>query len=290
VAKASIDVEVRARRWLALLRGVYLLDRERYDELPTRIWWRAALLAHGQAYCLVAGSAARAIGLHGPPLVERHVEIAALGGMSRTPRVPRGLAPAVEGPTICVRQFSVDPVDVVLVDGLRVRRAALTAIDAGLDLPRGRALSLLDSALHLGLATPTCLAVATERAKGRPGIQQLRPLVALADGRAESMVESHVRLACIDGEVPPDELQYRVWDDHGRLIAVGDLAWKKHRTRPLLAEADGESIHGQPQAIFRDRRRGNSLVAAACDTVRFTFADALRPHYVASVVRSALAA
>jgi hypothetical protein len=290
MAKAAVDLEVRRHRWVPLLRGVYLVDRDRYEDLEPRVWWRAALLAHGPAYCLVAGSAARAIGLHGPTSEEPYVEIAALSAVSRTTRLGRGLGPAVDGPSVRVRQFAVDPGEVVVVGGLPVRRADLTAIDAGLDLPRPRALSILDSALHLGLATPAGLADAAERAAHRPGIQQLRPLVGLADHRAESMVESHVRLACIDGKVPPDDLQFPVRTDDGRLIAVGDLAWKAGRRRPLIAEADGKSIHDQPEAVYRDRRRGNALVAAACDTVRFTFADALRPDYVANVIRAALAA
>lgn len=290
MSKAAIDVEVRAGRWVALLRGVYLIDLDQYDGLPARVWWRAALLAHGPGYCLVAASGARALGLHGPTREEAQVEIAAFGACSRTRRLARGLRPSIDGPEVMVRQFEVEPSEVVIVDGLPVRRGDLTAIDAGLDLSRGRALSILDSALYLGLATFEELTTAAERAAGRPGIQQLRPLVALADGRAESMVESHVRLACIDGDVPPDELQFAVRDEAGRLLAVGDLAWKKGRPRPLLAEADGKSVHDQPEAVYRDRLRGNALVGAACDTVRFTFADSLRPYYVASVIRAALTA
>jgi hypothetical protein len=150
-------------------------------------------------------------------------------------------------------------------------------------------LSVLDSCLHLGLATPDELAAAIEGAKGRLGIGQLRPLADVADGRAESMVESFVRLACIDGGVPPDDLQYKVWSANGRhLIAVGDLGWDKNRPRPLLATADGESVHRLRKPVYRDRTRGNALTTRACDTFRFTFVDANRPAYVAATVRAAL--
>jgi hypothetical protein len=90
--------------------------------------------------------------------------------------------------------------------------------------------------------------------------------------------------------VAPDELQHEVKVPPGIVVAVGDLAWFKRRRRPLLAEADGESVHSLPTPVFRDRRRGNTLVGQACDTVRFVWTDALRPAYIQYVVRQALTA
>jgi hypothetical protein len=178
----------------------------------------------------------------------------------------------------------------VRVAGPEVRRAEFTVVDAALDLDRMQALAVMDSALHQSLLTTDELAAAVAAARGRPGIQQLRPLAELADGRAESPLESRCRLICIDGDLAPDDLQYEVCDRAGHRIAVGDLAWHRRRKRPLLAEADGEAVHGLPQPVFRDRRRGNLLVPELCDTVRFVWSDTLRPAYVLYVVRSALAA
>lgn len=275
-----------------MLRGIYLIDAELYAEgIPSRTWWRAALLAHGTDFCLVAGTGGRLFGMHGLPLDEPVVEVARIGSWPRARRITDNSSLwCKDGPHVVVRQIAIAPDEVVIVDGFPVRRADLTAVDAALSLNRPRMLSVLDSCLHLELATPDELLAAVGRAKGRPGIQQLRPLAALADGRAESMVESFVRLGCIDGNVPPDELQYEVKTDAGHLIAVGDLGWVKGRERPLLAEADGQSVHSLPEAVYRDRRRGNALIPHACDTLRFTFADACRPMYVAAVVRAALAA
>jgi hypothetical protein len=278
---------------VALYRGVYLIDADMYaDGLPQQTWWKAALLAHGPGFCLVAGSGGRAFRMHGLPLVEANIELAQVGTNPRSRRTGNSPAPAhPDAPGIVVRQFVVAPHEIVMVDGLPVRRADLTAVDAALALNRPRMLSVLDSCLHLELATREDLLVAVELAKGRPGVSQLRPLAELADGRAESMVESFVRLACIDGNVPPDDLQYKVWSaNHRQLIAVGDLGWDKNRPRPLLAEADGESVHSLPKPVYRDRTRGNALTTRACDTLRFTFADANRPTYIAATVRAALGA
>lgn len=293
---ADLGSEVRSGRWRAMLRGVYLVDADMYaDGVAARVWWRAALLAHGPDTCLVAGTAARALGIQGLPLSEPLVEIAHTGGMPRRLRRaaesdPPTIAAIVGGPAVMVRQLVVSPDEFVEFDGLRVRHPRHTIVDAAIELDRARALSVMDSALHQQLVTPAELALAILAAKGRPGIQQLRPLAAYADGRAESPVESRVRLCCIDGRVAPDDLQYAVRDGQGHIVAVGDLGWHRHRSRPLLAEADGEEVHGRVEAVYRDRTRGNALTAQACDTVRFTFADTLRRGYVANVVRQALVA
>jgi hypothetical protein len=293
VTASEVDSELRSGRWHALLRGTYLVDAELYAAgVPERAWWRAALLAHGPDTCLVAGTAARLLGLHGLPATQRTVEIAWVGGMPRQRRrsasPPSGLAATARD--VIVRQLPVRPDEVVTVNGFPIRRGDLTVIDAGLDLDRGGMLSILDSGLHLGICTREQMDAAILAARCRPGVQQLRALALVADGRAESTVESRVRLACIDDGVAPDDLQYVVRDRDGHVVAIGDLGWHRHRRRPLLAEADGESVHSAPRAVYRDRTRGNALAAQACDTVRFTFADALRPRYVTSVVRAALLA
>jgi hypothetical protein len=103
-------------------------------------------------------------------------------------------------------------------------------------------------------------------------------------------LSSRVRLICIDGDLPPDDLQYPVRNSNGWTVAIGDLGWFKKRRRPLLAEADGKEPHGLPKPVYRDRKRGNSLVGELCDTVRFVWEDTWKPSYIHYVVRTALAA
>lgn len=288
----DVVCQIRAGRWTALAHGVYLIDSDMYGCLPQRVWWRAALLAQGPDSCLVAGSGARALGAQGLPPTEHVIEVAHVSGTSRR---RRQLAPPnewhpVSAPTVQVRQLPVRADEIVVVRGLTIRRADLTIVDAAIEASRPVALSLMDSALHQGLVTPAALQAAIDGARGRPGIQRLRRLAERADGRAESPVESRVRLACIDGDVPPDDLQYPVCTADGHVIAIGDLGWYRRRRRPLLAEADGESVHALPEAVYRDRRRTNALAGEACDVVRFTYVDALRPAYIANVIRRALTA
>jgi hypothetical protein len=281
---------VRRRELRRLYRGVYLFDPDLVQDPPARLVYRAALLSEGDEACLYGVAAARTWQVEGLPAVDDVIEVALIGGPSRGRTPPsRGHATDVDLPPVVVRQIPVAPSELRIVDGLRVRDVGLSVVDAALDLDRGSALSVLDSALHRGLVSPDELAILVAAAKGRPGIAPLRQLADLADARAESPLESRIRLICVDGKLAPDVLQHRVYDVSGLLVAVGDLGWVLGRRRPLLAEADGK-VHDLPAAVYRDRRRGNVLVAAECDTVRFIWADTRRPLYVLYVVRSALAA
>jgi hypothetical protein len=289
VTASEVARAVRSGSVAALLRGVYLCDPDMYDELPPDAWWSAALLAHGDAAMLVACTALRALGVQGLPYDEQELEVAVIGGVSRHSVAAQAPGRLREAPLVVVRQLPVTRDDIVRVGDLRVRCASKSIVDGALRLDRPHQLSVLDSALHLGIIDRPALDEAVAAAAHRRGCVQLRSMSALADARAESPLESRVRLACIDGDVAPDELQYDVQTGPGIVVARGDLAWLKRR-RPLLGECDGAGPHSKPKTVIRDRRRGNAVTIEACDTVRFDWSDSCKPSYVCSVVRAALAA
>jgi len=281
---------VRRRELRRLYRGVYLFDPDLAQDPPWRVVYRAALLSEGDNACLFGISGARVWGIEGLPPTDDVVEVGMVGGPSRRRLTSPGGHPFdLDLPPVVMRQVVVAPDELRVVDGLTVRDVGKTVVDAALRLDRPGALSVLDSSLYQRLISPGQLHALVAAAKGRPGIARVRSLADIADGRAESALESRIRLVCVDGGVAPDTLQHEVRDGWGRLVAVGDLGWLERRDRPLLAEADGR-VHELPKALYRDRRRGNTLVAEAYDTVRFTWADSLRPGYVLYVVRSALQA
>jgi hypothetical protein len=147
------DVKTLRRRdeWRALARGVYLVDADMYgDALPDRVWWQTALLTHGDQFCLVAVTAVLALGLVGPAPGGRGIEIARIGGASRSPH-PTASRVLDGGREIVVRQLPVRETEVIDLGGLRVRNAFHSVIDAALVVDRPTALSLLDSALHTEL-------------------------------------------------------------------------------------------------------------------------------------------
>jgi hypothetical protein len=274
-----VRVLVRSGRWKRLTRGVYLVNAQMYAEVPRRAVLRAALLRHGDDAAFWGVTAAEVLG------------IAGVVGWPGKPWVLLPFDHAKQPDPDARLRFRVPcPAETVLVDGFPVTISERMLADLVAIVGRPTGLSLLDSALHLERVDADGISRVCALAKGRRGAPRVRELAALADGRAANPLESRVRLACIDGHVPPDELQWPILDALGNVVAIADMAWTRNRRRPLVGEADGEVPHGQPDPIFRDRRRGNDLVGFAVDTVRFTWADTKTPAYISSTVRRALRA
>jgi len=167
--------------------------------------------------------------------------------------------------------------DVIEHRGLPVTTPGRTLVDLARREPIDTVVPLVDSALHLGLAQPSDLAELG--AAARRGWRAFH----LADGRAESVFESVVRLDLVRGGLPPEELQFDIRDRNGVWIARVDMAWP---SRGLIVELDGFATHGTPQALRADLLRQNALVAAGWTVLRFTWAD--RRH-IPTAVRAALA-
>ena len=138
---------------------------------------------------------------------------------------------------------------------------AWTAVEVARSLRRPRALATLDAALRSGTFERVEMSRAAALQAGRRGIVAVRDLIPLADGLAESPMESEARLAMIDGGLPRPALQYEIVDGNGELRRV-DFAWPDER---LAVEYDGEDWHSGAEAMRRDRRR-----QAALQDVRWT--------------------
>lgn len=171
-----------------------------------------------------------------------------------------------------------DPQDVVILGGIAVTGVPRTLADLVPVLSRLDGLAVLDSALAEHALDPAGTARARELVAGRRGPLAVADLWDLADGRAESPLESRARLRCVDAGLSPDDLQVVVRDAHGRIIGRGDLGFRRRRPRPeqrtrkgwLLVEADGRDVHSTPEALHRDRWRANALMAEGHDLVRCT--------------------
>jgi Transcriptional regulator, AbiEi antitoxin len=275
---SQVQVWCRDKRWLRISRGVYLVDADVHAEPPRRALIRAAMFSAGSRAVAVLATAAELHGLAGlRPDAAVHVSLPGVAARARRVLEP-GLNP---------HQLVLRPGEVTFVDGMAVTTPARTAADLLLRVDRYSAVCMLDSGLNQGLLTPDDLPLIGAMLTGRRGAIKARPWLDEADGRAESPLETRIRLRCVDGEVPPDTLQHPVRDGDGNLIAVGDLAWLKWR---IIAEGDGVDAHENPTAVFRDRTRQNDLVNAGYTPLRFTWPDTMRPSYIPEVVRRAQAA
>ncbi|ROS76559.1 hypothetical protein [Cellulomonas sp. PhB143] len=187
---------------------------------------------------------------------------------------------------VAVRRFD-DGMQVVRVGGARVAAPRWAIAQAVPELPRAHALAVLDSALALGVIDARGLDLAHAVARGRRGVATHHELWEIADGRAQSPLESYGRLACVDAGLPPDTLQLVVRDAAGRFVGRADMGWRIRGGRWLVVEMDGREIHGTPEAVFADRERQNALLATGrVEVLRFTSRDA--PERIAAAVGNLL--
>lgn len=170
-----------------------------------------------------------------------------------------------------VRIHRSDVSEIVLRDGLPLvtPARALRGVAAHVQLPV--LLSAVDSALHLNLLTkddllalpvPRLLAVRTRWLRA----------IELADGRAESPLESRTRLVIIEADLGPVDLQVEVTVD-GITYRI-DIAWCPVQ---LGLEADGKDVHNSAEAILYDRRRQNALFGVGWPLVRSAWEDVTGP-------------
>ena len=144
-----------------------------------------------------------------------------------------------------------DGAPLITVAGRPVTAPAWTAVEVARTLRRPRALATLDAALRSGRFGPSELVRAVGAQQGRRGIVKVRELLPLADGQAESPMESEARLVMIDGGLPSPVLQHEVVDARGRLRRL-DFAWPKYL---VAAEYDSDEWHVGPEALRRDRAK-----------------------------------
>ncbi len=265
----------RTGRWLRLAHGAYLIDPAAAPA-SRRALVRAVVLSLGPGAVAVLGTAAELHGIAGLPRTDEiHVAVPSPAAKRR-----------VDG-NVHVHQRDLLRPDVHTVTGIAVTRPARTIADLLLRTHRYAAVALVDSALHRGLLTVGGLGEVPGLVRRRRGAVAARRHLAEADGRAQSPLETRVRLRCVDGRVAPTDLQHVIRDDDGHIIGVADLAWPRAR---LAVEADGAEPHGTPRAVYEDRRRQNRLANAGWRILRFTWQDTLHPDYIRATVAAAMAA
>ena len=148
------------------------------------------------------------------------------------------------------RRRGLIPSDITVVQGIQVTTALRTALDLGRLLWRFDALGAIDGFLRLGVPHDL-MAAETSRFRGFRGVVQLRALVPLGDGRAESMAESALRLHWLDAGLPRPEVQWWVSVDGVPVyridLALPDLLY--------AGEYDGEEFHTSDEDREADAER-----------------------------------
>lgn len=151
--------------------------------------------------------------------------------------------------------------------GLPATAAPRTVIDLARSIPFMNGVVVADSALHSGAVTDSELASKLLACERWPGTRQAREVIAFADRRSESPLESCARVTFHRHKLPPPELQVEICHE-GKFIARVDFLWPEFRT---VAEADGRLKYSSRRDALAQLERDKKLRAAGYKVVHFTY-------------------
>ncbi len=182
-----------------------------------------------------------------------------------------------------VRRSLLQPDEVACIKELPVTSIDRTIRDVSGRLPLTEAVVVCDMALHSRLTTTASLAREVARSTGARGIATLRAALDHTEPKAESPMETRMRMRIVLAGLPRPEAQVEVRDAWGNVVARLDLFYREQR---VGIEYDG-SHH--ESSLAEDNRRQNRLLDFGITLLRFTAGDIYgTPEIVVSQVRSAL--
>jgi len=275
--KSASQIETLARQGalIQVRRGVYaradlaaqLVARSGGDHL---LQTAAALAVSG----LAVASHQSAAHIHG---------IAVLGKWRRVTltRPPGRSKSAQSGTRLHCAQLPTEHVTVC--HGMCVTTAARTVVDLARTVEFRAGVVTADSALHQGLVTMAELESLLAGCLRWPGSRRAAEVVAFADKRAESVLESIARVVFRDCGLPPPELQ--IWV--GGAVAVGrvDFLWRRFRT---VVEVDGLMKYANPARATLQLERDKRLRDAGYEVVHLNWQEITEnPAYVGTAIKAA---
>jgi hypothetical protein len=136
-----------------------------------------------------------------------------------------------------------------LIRGIPATTPARTAFDLGRRDRRTRALIAVDALANATGLQPSDVLPLMERHRGVRGLVQLREVLDLMDGGAESPQETRTRLVLIDAGLPRPQTQIVVRDDYGVPFARIDMGWEEFL---VGVEYDGPQHWTDPSRRTRD--------------------------------------
>jgi len=154
--------------------------------------------------------------------------------------------------------------DVVEADGCRVTAPLRTAWDLARRLPLIEAVVAVDALAHGRAFAPADLVAKCAAQRGARGCRSVAAVVAWADPRAESPMESRLRVRLVRAGLPKPAVQYEVRDEYGFVLARVDLAYPDAK---LAIEYDGATHFDRNRADL-DRRRDATLASHGWETLR----------------------
>jgi hypothetical protein len=253
-------------RWLRLRRGIYIaadeMARAEQDGRRHQLDCLAVLLAVDRPTAALShGSAAR---LWGVPWRRRGDEVIRLTDPSH----------GRDGRGFHVSRAPLEPGEISVRGPFRLTTPARTLVDCAREEPLEDAVVAMDAALLAGRVTEEQLRDAAARASRWRGGPRARRALSLADGRAESPLETRGRLRIVGAGLPTPQLQVEIRTG-GRLVAVVD-AWFDDAA--VAVEFDGQVKYTDTwrdpgRVLWEEKRREDELRALGIGVVRIVDAD-----------------
>ncbi|MGY1609431.1 MULTISPECIES: hypothetical protein [unclassified Geodermatophilus] len=259
---------VRTRAWHRLRRGVYV---------STARWLATAEDPRARHLLLCAA----ALAVLGPGPVLSHTSAARFHRLV----LPRGVDDDVRltqpdewrcGRGYRIAAAALPPEDVVDAGAVRATTAARTLVDCARDWPLVDAVVAMDAAMQGRQVARDAIEAAVLRQTHWVGIGAAARAVGLADGRAESPLETRGRLALLQAGLPRPELQVELHGPRGLLGRVD--AW--YEEAALAIEFDGRVKYAAPRdgrtpeaVLWDEKRREDRIREHDVRVVRVTQED-----------------
>jgi very-short-patch-repair endonuclease len=145
------------------------------------------------------------------------------------------------------------------------------------------AVVVVDTALHARRVKLEAIERYVDANSGKRGVAMLRRALPHAEPKAESHMESRLRMRLVLGGLPRPEAQVTIRDSAGVFAGRVDLFYRDQR---LGIEYDGSTHQA---SLAEDNRRQNRLLDAGVRLLRFTAVDIYqRPDEVVAQVRRML--
>lgn len=194
-------------------------------------------------------------------------------------------APIRTRPGMIVHRARLQAADITRRRGLMVTTPLRTCFDLLCSLSLVEAVVAADAMLHQRLVRLPELVSYTDAHAAFKGVRQARRVARLADAKAESPMESRLRMVMVEAGLPRPEVQQPLMDENRVVVARPDLSYPAAR---LGIEYDGATHR---ESLAADNRRQNILLCrVGVVLLRYTAFDVYhRPATIVEDVRSVLA-
>jgi hypothetical protein len=266
---------VASGQWVRLTRGAYA---EPGPEVEAMAPWDREVWEHVRtAKAVYQRLGGRAVVSHQSALLLHGVAVSELE-LARV-HVTRLTGSGRSGDSVCQHAARPPVCEWAEVDGVRVTSGARAVVEAirATSYPVG--VSVVDLALRLRVATVEQLSDALELFANRPGIRSATWAVQFADGRAESVGESRLRVLLAELGLPAPIPQAEIYDTAGRLVARVDFLLSDWG---VVVEFDGAVKYGggTPAALIAEKVREDRLRDLGYEVVRATWPDLDHPPHL----------